>query len=103
MKTEHTPGPWWVGPYYKSDVLSAQGTIAEAKPFNSPLAAVNAKLIAAAPDLLEACQDFVSKLDDYFAGRINIRPDYADRARAAIAKATSDKHPINEPQDQIND
>lgn len=33
---------------------------------------------------LEACEDFVSKTDDYFAGKINHRPDFADRARQVL-------------------
>ncbi len=48
----------------------------------------NCHLIAAAPDLLEACEDIESKIVDYENGRINWRPDdFLQRIRAAVAKA----------------
>lgn len=46
-----TPGPWHQGPYYQTDVESAQGTICECKPFETVRGRTNAILIAAAPDL----------------------------------------------------
>lgn len=49
----------------------------------------NARLIASAPELLEAAMDAVSKIEDCAAGKINFRDDFADRLRAAISKAIS--------------
>ena len=56
----------------------------------SPMGEANARLIAAAPDLLEALQGMI----DYFIG--GSIDDYSDTetmqaARAAIAKATGDQ------------
>jgi len=91
--SKHTPGPWYVGcededtgeievisgvrPYV---CLVLPGAIDEVTP-------ANARLIAAAPELLEALTEIVTaadgdgwkKLDATFAG-----------ARAAIAKATGE-------------
>lgn len=53
-EVKHTPGPWHVGPHYKSDVESRQGRICECGPFGSEQAEANARLIAAAPELLDA-------------------------------------------------
>jgi hypothetical protein len=51
-------------------------------------AEANARLIAAAPDMLEALKDIESKIVDYEAGRINWRPDgFLYRVRQALAKA----------------
>ncbi len=50
---------------------------------NGPTSKANACLIAAGPDLLEACVEYVRKAD-YFA--TNSRPLYA-QMKAAIAKA----------------
>lgn len=50
----HTPGPWHVGPHYTCDVESREGRVCECRPFGSDRADANARLIAAAPDLLEA-------------------------------------------------
>lgn len=57
MKTKHTPGPWIVGtfPTGASDVRSADSEICLCKSdFEDNQA--NARLIAAAPDLLEALE-----------------------------------------------
>jgi len=48
----------------------------------------NRRLIAAAPELLAACEDALSKIDDCADGKINFRRDFGDRLRSAIAKAT---------------
>ena len=52
------------------------------------MAEANARLMAAAPDLLAACKDIEGKLVAYSRGQINMRPDdFLERVRAAIAKA----------------
>lgn len=103
-RSVHTPGPW------KTDCTDADGfsfvgsrealvAIVQYELFGSPSQAVamaNARLIAAAPDLLEACR----RLEDQFAAyAANWRGDengWVDRiglpqdrefARAAITKA----------------
>jgi hypothetical protein len=47
-------------------------------------------MTAASPDLLEAAKDAVMKIDFCADGKINFRRDFADRLRAAIAKATGE-------------
>lgn len=92
--TKHTPGPWVAcgyGDYSDYDgkcrvVLGEGGDIRTAVVlgFDTPENEANARLIAAAPDLLEALQDI---LDTGFAGG-----PQAKRARAAIQKATGGTH-----------
>lgn len=47
----------------------------------------NARLIAAAPDLLEACLAFLARYDNHMVAADLLFSDVADTARAAIAKA----------------
>ena len=69
---QHTPGPWVAdGPVVehfdapmKPDIaFCAQGIIGNLPPNDSLEAAANARLIAAAPDLLDACKDALIALD----------------------------------------
>jgi len=46
--SERTPGPWHVGPYYKSDIESAQGRIAECGIARGPRADIDAAFIVRA-------------------------------------------------------
>jgi hypothetical protein len=80
--SEHTPGPWWVGPHYKSDVESSEGRITECRPMQTPRAIANAHLIAAAPELLAALKKAVTALDYEGFG--------TDDFRAVVAKAEGD-------------
>mgnify|MGYP001013498869 CR=1 FL=1 len=90
----HTPGPWKVVPRlsgsenhrgYQIVAKPKAWTIAEAIPVDHDgiEGGANARLIAAAPELLQALQNLVSDIDD---GTV-----YGQRlaqAHAAIAKAT---------------
>ena len=78
MTTKHTPGPWeFTGKYLAT---RADNTLLSIKPESAEGGAhfaANARLMAAAPDLLEALEAVVED------------EDYAySKARAAIAKAT---------------
>jgi hypothetical protein len=73
-----TPGPWHVGPHYKSDIESRFGRIAECGVTRGPQAEADAQLIAAAPDLLSALYYILEHSGD---------PVMENVARAAIAKA----------------
>lgn len=87
MKTQHTPGPW-----------TAHGTVVnqEGERFEYPVATTgispvpteeafaNARLIAAAPELLAACQRALTVLCEY---DFDPYTDAGDILRAAIAKA----------------
>lgn len=92
---KHTPGPWQVAPAFLDQVYSlpeftkARIQEPEANPYDEALICetggneANARLIAAAPELLEALQML---LDETNAGTWDCLP--IDKARAAIAKAT---------------
>lgn len=92
MSAGHTPGPWTlVGDMAEMnlDVISASGCIAMMECVNDEVdddaLLANARLIAAAPDLLAALQDMV----DLFR---TMHPDlmgnpFFIHSRAAIAKA----------------
>ena len=91
--SKHTPGPW----KYGAELSSRTGEwlisfdagnrgrgigIAETRP-GSGQEEANARLIAAAPELLEALEELLAET------RIN--GAFADKARAAIAKARGEK------------
>lgn len=83
--SKHTPGPWkWTG--QAVTVPSGQRLLVNGVSLplgnhaDSEEADANARLIAAAPDLLEALKGVVAVADR--------KTDEFDRARAAIANAT---------------
>lgn len=83
-KHKHTPGPWDVE--HDTEIIAAEGQrIAEADTrsinFVNGEATANAHLIAAAPDLLRACEWALSMMD---GGRLE---EDIMHLRAAIAKA----------------
>jgi hypothetical protein len=93
----HTPAPWWVADYGVRDRggficarIAVQRYEGQDERFAREVAEhdANARLIAAAPDLLEALRDMLNTLTD--------GPDESDVARvfgvsrAAIAKATGE-------------
>ena len=104
-KSEHTPGPWTANLHHTQDYGGrAHAFIHAAKPL-VPLAAVvlaaercdqaegraNARLIAAAPDLLETLSVTLAMAEDYLNDTSQDRDHFLtalDGARAAIAKAT---------------
>ena len=84
-KAKHTPGPWkatekTVTAPETEDRLGLDVRIYGG---NGKDNRANARLIAAAPDLLEALQAFVKYADD-----VSDDSPELDRARAAITKAT---------------
>ena len=104
MTTKHTPGPWyadkrgniWRRPPHQ--LYENGGIVAGDKPLaivergwigeellGYPVEA-NARLIAAAPDLLEALQSFSGFIDDATIGDV-----WIEKKNAAIAKATQEK------------
>ena len=91
MTQKHTPGPWW----QKGTVVYIGKTVdflPSGSPNwggfdlrNCPLPEANARLIAAAPDLLEALEAIIATWD---GPKYNhFMADNIDLARAAIAKA----------------
>ena len=92
--TLHTPGPWQVSPY--NNITSRNGTVAKTEQmpgnYDSEREA-NARLIAAAPDLLTALSGFVQL---YQEGQLTLEGDdgkdpLVSKAIAAIAKAKGEK------------
>ena len=88
-ETKHTPGPWRATPPALRHEKHGQSVVyAEAD--GKDVAVIydgraNARLIAAAPELLAACKAIAALMDGQ--GRANM-PEVAGQARAAIAKAT---------------
>ena len=93
--SKHTPGPWRASELgVLSDKLTSYGNwyvCSLIDPDNEEHKA-NARLIAAAPELLESLEDLLSNLDEMGLATMpgdtfeNMR-ETVDRARAAIAKA----------------
>lgn len=93
----HTPGPWMVGndgqgiyvhPIGREGFTVAQpsGLDPSVTHVGAHTAEANARLIAAAPDLLEALQGIVRMWNAYGVGSVPMREVYG--VHAAIAKAT---------------
>lgn len=80
---DFTPGPYHVGPHYKSDVESRYGRVCECTPMGSPRAEANARLFAAAPDLYNGLKLMVT----CFPAAIAALPDESrDMIFGAIAQ-----------------
>ena len=105
MTTKHTPGPWYVGSgthegrniYSVASVTDDEGftyqpIVASAEDDGIKCWDANARLIAAAPDLLEALQRIADgqEMSGVFTfADVVLR--YQEIARAAIAKATGEQ------------
>ena len=96
--TQHTPGPWWTSSAIQvrcGDRRTTGDFIADCMGDDAHQSWVNARLIAAAPDLLAAL-DALLEAQIYADGEGLVTVKYADtadgeaavsQARAAIAKA----------------
>lgn len=100
-KAKHTPGPWYglPGRHHISirhktgdknlpmiNVASVRGQYTADCPYGTSEG--NARLILAAPDLLDALQVVVDQWASQFEMRGHMAPSWCKQARAAIAKAT---------------
>ena len=94
---KHTPGPWTVNAYNEIESGAVRICSVDIEETNAGLnggeGQANARLIAAAPDLLEALRLQVSAfdgdaLDEIEEGYGLATAQRVDAARAAIAKAT---------------
>ncbi len=105
MTTQHTPGPWrtetvddtcYILPPLGNDDACVTSIWVKGNGQNPCKNLANARLIAAAPELLELCQTVLLRLDVEHAERIakgETAPHFIcaalrDDLRAAIAKAT---------------
>ena len=99
--SKHTPGPWeaerscdMTGAPLRAWWISAKGDIdiAETSGEKWPEEeAANARLIAAAPELYEACKEFVRKCE---CGEARSHRSYA-QMKAALAKAEGVERSVN--------
>ena len=94
-ETKHTPGPWKTSYTNLSVVIAENGAVvARASKLNGLVnLQANARLIAAAPELLEALESIASMYDyEASCGDLASRLYEATcLARAAIAKATGEQ------------
>ena len=91
--SKHTPGPWFqtVTPAGKGKVVDRNGfSVANTTAGRYSQQIVDAKLIAAAPDLLDALES-VLKTPRGTSGRIILEAEDEADIRAAIAKAKGDQ------------
>lgn len=103
----HTPGPWtaystaktgsWAVAQVDGPRICAMPHPHPKAPIAKPLAAwhtdaANARLIAAAPDLLAALEETLSAIEAFPASGLKVKPNggIAKALRAAIAKARGD-------------
>lgn len=93
MNTKHTPGPWHLNHFEKfpASIHCAGGYVAQATSgsmfeLTEEQRHANARLIAAAPELLEALKNLDDAVNEPSLG-IDI-VEASNKARAAIAKAT---------------
>ena len=89
MTSKHTPGPWYV--FNETAVRSRNQHPAVAKCDTThglgvwaDVERANARLIAAAPDLLAALENILSRFDD---DNLKLTVDAIQESRAAVKKA----------------
>lgn len=93
MGTKHTPGPWHTGGYSSRIIYAGDGfAVADATVFHGRHEGeheANARLIAAAPELLDVLQE-VTRCLAWHEEQHGVGMDRkaVESARAAIAKAT---------------
>ena len=93
MSAQHTPGPWSINEWPQATTDIAIGVIGTPLIAKVPLRDVsineqkaNARLIAAAPDLLAVVEELEESAD--YWSEYDVPLGIVDRLRAAIAKAT---------------
>lgn len=96
--SNHTPGPWRIERQNPSPTTgewmiagSAPGYLAEIRDCGSGDPSANARLIAAAPDLLEALEELLSMCQRQEGFHDDGDGCMFERASAAIAKARREK------------
>ncbi len=87
QSSTHTPGPWHVDDESYNSIRGAGLTIALVQGDTIGEIAANARLMAAAPELLDALRDCTEHLDSLVALNPKARVAIVS-ARAAIEKAT---------------
>ena len=95
MESKHTPGPWSINGTYEREIKSADGTLLAvaagyATKEDTELAAANAMLIAAAPDMFEVIKELYE-----FSMKTDLRGPIFPKVEAAYLKATGQHSPVN--------
>ena len=103
MGAKHTPGPWRFSDTMggaqvttsRIGILEGSKRICTISDFDKEVRVIhaNGKLIAAAPDLLEACQRFMDLFSDCDMRPEDESHEVATIIRAAISKATGGSEP----------
>lgn len=88
MKPKHTPGPWLCADMAVEYVVYSDGRVQARTDAHAEVDAANARLIAAAPDLLEALQSMYRMYAVLQAKSGTSDDSIMFDARRAIAKAT---------------
>ena len=91
MNTKHTPGPWRF--VNGRQICSEKCTIAKAWMMRNGEGVANARLIAAAPELLDSLIEVLDAAVDWLDDSTGHKPDgieWYENAKAAIAKATGE-------------
>ena len=96
--SKHTPGPWRVVDSWNDYMVESQNgeeIIWQDGPHQTPaIKEANARLIAAAPDLLEALEHMLHRAHPAYVGNDYMREKLIaarETARAAIAKAKGEE------------
>ena len=96
--TKHTPGPWNFyddsndGKTNRIEIVAVGKTVARIYHSVPAEDLPNARLIAAAPDLLDALETALDGWQREFEYLAKRTPEWVTKARASIAKATGETH-----------
>lgn len=94
----HTPGPWFLNSYMRHQILAPGEREAYCVAYTCPSSAnsgANARLIAAAPDLLAACELFMEEYDFHYC--LKHCQEWEKAMYATIANAVAKAAPTSPP------
>jgi len=99
MKTTHTPGPWIAckgdaGQHINIECKRAGNDCQPIATLKGPDKEANARLIASAPELLEALEGLLDQIENgmpFTGSKKDMERASVEQARAAIAKATGNE------------
>jgi hypothetical protein len=93
--SKHTPGPWKIVDSWNDHVIegpNGEEIIFQDGPYGTPTIKIeNARLIAAAPELMQALQTMVKAFHAYAPKTDGAEYNCVIEARAVIAKATGNQ------------
>lgn len=97
---KHTPGPWfamrtvayWEVCPQNAGNAGIPWTVCDVCPSAGGLQEANARLIAAAPEMLELLEEIVTNASKNYQGSTEIDPQIISSARWVISKARGESH-----------